>query len=295
MADGATTDYLRGADRRVTPARADIAAAYLEGGVDSARFVEGRPMQVNAASVPLFPSPDPDVPMDTQLLFGEAFDVYDAQDGWVWGQARRDGYVGYVPEVAFATGIIEPTHAVTVPATSVYRSASIKTMPLDTLSITSEVTVESIEGAFAVLANGCYLPVTHIAPLSEPAQDFVAVAESLLHTPYVWGGKSAASGFDCSALIQLAMARAGVSIPRDSDMQSATVGEEIDRDSALRRGDLLYWKGHCGIMTDAETLLHCTEYTMRTLVEPVAETRARIEGKLGIPLVCLRRPTLQET
>ena len=287
MAD--SEDFLRGADRRLTPARADIAAVHLEGSVDSAHFVEATPMQVIAASIPLFPQPDADGPMDTELLFGEHFDVYDAADGWVWGQAARDGYVGYAPEVAFTEDVLEPTHTVRVPRTSVYRSASIKTMPLETLSMTSMLTVEAIEGHFAQLANGCFVPITHIAGIADFEDDFVTVAETFLHTPYVWGGKTAA-GFDCSALVQLSMARAGISVPRDSDMQAARNGAPIDSDAPLQRGDLLFWKGHMGVMADADTLLHCTEYTMRTLKEPVADTRERIETKLGIPLLCIRRP-----
>lgn len=289
MADGAASDVLRGADRRLTPARADLAAADLEGMVSSARFVDARPMQVRAASTPLYPLPDEMQPMDSELLFGERFDVYDAQGGWVWGQAARDGYVGYAAASAFSEEATEPTHTVAVPCTSVYRSASIKTVPVETLSMTAMLSVEAVEGNFAKLATGGYVPISHIAALDERATDFVSVAETFLHAPYVWGGKTSA-GLDCSALVQLSLARAGIACPRDSDMQAASLGSEVAQDAPPRRGDLMFWKGHVGIVADGDTFLHTTEFTMRTLKEPLSETRARIEGAVGIPLLCVRRP-----
>ncbi|MGB0499443.1 MAG: hypothetical protein ACPGID_13975, partial [Rubricella sp.] len=86
-------------DRRLTPARDDLAAAHLEGDVDAARFVEGRAMRVATALLPLTLDSDPEAPLDTQLLHGEAFTLYDVDEdtGLAWGQAGADGYVGWVP------------------------------------------------------------------------------------------------------------------------------------------------------------------------------------------------------
>lgn len=278
-------DFLRGADRRLTPARPDLAAAKLQGQVDAARFVEPTAMTVKAAIIPLRPDPDPQAGVDTVLLYGEAFDAYALADGWVWGQATRDGYVGYVPEAALAPTTDAPTHEVAIPTTHLYPSASIKTEPVAALWMTSRVTPTAIGDEFAEV-GGLYLPAQHLVPLSEIAPDWVAVAETFLHAPYVWGGKTVA-GIDCSGLVQIALARAGKDAPRDSDMQRA-LGEEASADD-LRRGDLLFWQGHVALALDAETLLHATAFSMQVMREPVAVTRARIEGGLGLTLLCVRR------
>ncbi len=283
MPDG--SDFLRGADRRLTAARADLAAAHLQGLVDSARFVAPTPMQVKAAIIPLRPAPNTDVGVDTVLLYGERFDAYDVSEGWVWGQSRRDGYVGYVPQAALSTEISEATHTVAVPTTHLYPKADIKTEPVAALWMTSLVAPSALNDEFAVLGE-LFLPIQHLVPIEHVASDWVAVAETFLHAPYVWGGKTAA-GIDCSGLMQVAMARAGISAPRDSDMLR-DFGEEASAND-LQRGDMLFWKGHVGVMTDADTLLHATAFSMRVMREPVKNTRKRIETDLGLPLLTVRR------
>lgn len=290
MAD--TYTILRGADRRLTPARADIAAAHLEGTVGSATFVEATAMQVKAAIIPLRPAPDATTGVDTVLLYGEAFDVYDSAEGWCWGQAPRDGYVGYVPAAALSAELFAPTHTVAVPTTHLYREPSMKTEPVAALWMTSLVSPTAFhptnsEGVAFAEVGGMFVPSKHLVAIDDLAEDFVTVAEMFLNTPYVWGGKTAA-GVDCSGLIQVALARTGVSAPRDTDMlQSA--GVPVDRRNDFRRGDILFWKGHMGVMVNAETLLHATAFSMSTIYEPVAVTRERIETGLGLPLLAVRR------
>lgn len=283
MADG--SEHLRGRDRRLTPARPDLAAETLRGQVDSARFAAPTPMQVQAAIIPIRSAPDAAAPLDTVLLHGEGFDAYEVKDGWAWGQAPRDGYVGYVLHAALSEPGPAATHTVAVPTTHLYPTASIKTEPVAALWMTALVAPTAINDEFAEV-GGLFLPVQHLVPVAETAPDWVAVAESFLHAPYVWGGKTAA-GIDCSGLVQVALARAGIDAPRDSDMQRA-LGEEASADD-LRRGDLLLWPGHVGIMADADTLLHATAFSMQVMREPVAVTRARIEDGLGLPLLCVRR------
>jgi len=281
------TDFLRGADRRLTPARPDLAAAHLEGQVASTRFAKAATMQVNAAIIPLRPAADTSIGLDTVLLHGERFDVYDAAAGWAWGQAPRDGYVGYVPLAALSSQVAEPTHTVAVPTTHLYPAASIKTEPVAALWMTSLVRPTAFTDEFAEL-GGLHVPAQHLVPVGSDheAADFVTVAETLIHAPYVWGGKTAA-GLDCSGLVQIALARAGIDAPRDSDMQQS-IGAEASPD-ALQRGDLLFWAGHVGIMSDPDTLLHATAFSMQVMKEPVAVTRDRIENGLGLPLLAVRR------
>jgi len=287
------SDFLRGADRRLTAARGDIAAAHLQGAVGSQRFVNATPMQVKAAIIPLRPTPEATSGVDTVLLYGERFDAYDTTDGWVWGQAVRDGYVGYVQKAALSPEIFEPTHTVAVPTTHLYPQNSMKSEPIAALWMSSLVEASTIyppnsEGVAFAEVNGVFLPAQHLVPLGDFAADYVSVAESFLNAPYVWGGKTAA-GIDCSGLVQVAFARAGKEVPRDSDMQSTNIGTEIIPNGPFQRGDLLFWPGHVGIMTDAETFLHATAFSMRVMLEPLDETRKRIETELGLPLLAVRR------
>ena len=142
------------------------------------------------------------------------------------------------------------------------------------------------EGDFAVTGDGLWLHAQHVAPLDAREPDFVAVAERFLETPYLWGGRTS-EGIDCSGLVQTALAAAGVAGPRDSDMMEATLGAPLPLEMAeagLRRGDLVFWKGHVGIMRDARALLHANGSAMKVTSEPLAAARSRIKEKGGGPV-----------
>ena len=118
-----------------------------------------------------------------------------------------------------------------------------------------------------VKADALRMPSRKAEPL--PAGDIVDAATAFLNVPYVWGGRGGA-GIDCSGLIQRGLAVAGISAPRDSDMQLAETGDMLPDDALLMRGDLIFFPGHVGIMTDGENLLHATRHHGKTVIEPLA-------------------------
>lgn len=76
------------ADRRVTPARPDLAATYLKGKVDAPRFVEGEKFAIGVGRASLRVLPSDEAAQDSELLFGEGFTVYDRTGGWAWVRRR---------------------------------------------------------------------------------------------------------------------------------------------------------------------------------------------------------------
>ena len=101
-------------DPRLTPARPDLAAKYLEGKVNAARFVTGEEFDVTDAIAPLRETPSADAMLLTQALKGEQVTIYDHNgEGWAWGQLNIDGCVGWLPEYGLARPTAVPTHKVT--------------------------------------------------------------------------------------------------------------------------------------------------------------------------------------
>jgi len=276
-------------DRRLTPVRPDLAASHLRGLVDAPRYADGRTMQVIEASAPLRRSPAPDAPLETEALYGEKVTVYDESEGWAWAQLERDLYVGYLPLARLGT-LSEPTHRVAALRTHAYPGPSIKLPPRMALSLGARLTIARQEGDFAVTADGLWLWARHLADVGSREPDFVAVAELFLETPYLWGGRTS-EGIDCSGLAQTALTAAGIGAPRDSDMMEAALGEPLPVDSPkpLMRGDLVFWKGHVGIMRDARTLLHANGWHMKAVSEPLEEARARIAASGGGEVTGVRR------
>ena len=274
-------------DPRLTPARADLAAAALRGRVEAARFIEPTLARLAAPSAALRRRPEALASWDTEVLRGEAVAVYETCDGWAWVQLERDGYVGYLESAAF--GPAQPTtHRVTALRTHAYPEASMKLPHLFALSLGAEVAVVKESGDFFLDGEGRAYWARHLATLdAPPAADFVAVAERFVHSPYLWGGRTSA-GIDCSGLAQAAMRAAGIAAPRDSDMQEK-MGETVARDETLRRGDLVFWRGHIGLMRDAVTLLHANGYHMAVVSEPLAKAQERIAASGGGEITSIRR------
>jgi cell wall-associated NlpC family hydrolase len=281
-------------DRRLHVYRLDLADISLKGSVEADRFVAGEPAEVTAVFADLRGRPSPDAGLDTQLLTGDIVDVFEREEGWAWVQNRRDGYVGYCAEAALGPAVGNHTHRVCVPRTFLYPGPDMK-LPRtgyrglgSLLRVTGEA--EARGTRYALLDTGEAVIATHVAPVGENAADFVAVAETLLNTPYLWGGATA-YGLDCSGLVQLSMFMAGKSAPRDSDMQAAGLGNIIEPGEAfanLRRGDLVFWTGHAGIMRDAKTLIHANGRTMSVALEPLEAAVERIAYLYGEPTVCRR-------
>ena len=277
-------------DPRLTPARGDIAAKYLQGKVQAARFVEGEAMEVYQAIAAVREQPSGDAALATQALLGERVTIYDRNgEGWAWGQLDGDGYVGWLPDAALGEPTAAPTHQVKAIRTFAFPGPSIKLPPIETLVMGSALTIIRDDDAFAVTGEGWHVPKRHIGALDDRASDFVEVAERFVGTPYLWGGKSSL-GIDCSGLVQISLTAAGIGCPRDSDMQQDGLGRLLNasESKALKRGDLLFWKGHVAIACDAQTIVHANAFHMATVIEIAAEAIARIEQSGG-ELVAIRR------
>jgi cell wall-associated NlpC family hydrolase len=276
-------------DPRLTPARPEIAARHLEEQVRADRFVEGQLHEIIAAQAPLREAAAPDALLSTEVLKGERVTIYETTDeGWAWGQLEADGYVGWLPMGALAPLGPSPTHKVAVPQTLVFPGPSIRLPPIETLSFGARVVVDRIEGALAVTASRAYVPAQHLVPIESAATDFVVVAEMFLHVPYLWGGKTGA-GIDCSGLVQVAVTACAIACPRDSDMQETSLGQPVPSFLAdLRRGDLVFWKGHVAIARDPSTLIHANAFHMAVAIEPLRDAVERIRAA-GSEVTSVRR------
>ena len=270
-------------DKRITPFRADLAAEHLKGEVDAPRYAQGTLRSVWVGRIPLRVRPSDDAAQDSELLFGDTFTVYDRAKGWAWGQAGSDSYVGYVEEGAL-TNPFSAQSRVTALMAPAFIGPDLKRSVQDILPMNAAVSVLGRIDDYVEIESGLYLHSKHLTPLTHG--DFVTVAEKFEGVSYVWGGKTYA-GLDCSGLIQTALQAVGKCAPRDTDMMERALGDAVPL-SNIKRGDLVFWKGHMGVMLDDTRLLHANAFHMVVATEPLAEAIARIEKSAG-PVTSIKR------
>jgi len=267
-------------DPRLNVFRADLADEHLRGRVEAASFVKGELNQFVQPITAILKRPEETSPQTSQALFGEICDVFEIKDGYAWVQMQRDGYVGYVSAEAVSRKVEIATHRVSETSTLVYPAADLKTQPTKILTLNASLKVVSQQGSYCALATGGFIFAKHLSPLTEPDEDFVAVAEKFLHVPYYWGGKTV-QGLDCSGLVQISLHASGIESPRDSDMQERALGNVLKNHAALQRGDLVFWPGHVGIMHSATHLLHANGFFMKTVIEPLQHVVARSDTSIS--------------
>ncbi|WP_445502277.1 C40 family peptidase [Microvirga sp. G4-2] len=278
-------------DRRITPFRADLADEKLRGQVKAERFTTGTAKRVVASFAPLHRHPSREAPVDTQAIFGEAVTVYDDHEGWAWVQLRDDGYVGYLPSVVLGEPRPQATHKVAAIRTFIYPGPNLKLPHSDLLTMNSKVAVVGTQGDYAQIADGGWVYAAHLATIDAREADYVSVAQRFLNTPYLWGGRTSL-GLDCSGLVQTVLTAAGIKAPRDTDMQERALGTAIDVKadlSGLRRGDLVFWKGHVGLMMDETNFIHATGHSMTVMIEPLSVAEERIRRTSYGPISSIKR------
>ncbi|MGA0605575.1 NlpC/P60 family protein [Phenylobacterium sp. VNQ135] len=259
-------------DTRTTLMRDGIAARGLEGLVEAEVYLDPTPMSCVAAAAGIFRAPDAASEQMDQILFGERFEVLEEDGGFWLGQARRDGYVGYVAKAALGKVAPAPTHRVATLRTYAFEGPSIKSRAVSLLSLNSLVAVEAQDGRLAKIAGGGWVTADHLAAVGEFAEDPAAVALQFVGAPYLWGGRESL-GLDCSGLVQQALFACGVACPRDTDQQQQ-LGREIEA-AEFGRNDLVFWKGHVALGLGEGRIVHANATHMMTVVEPLAETIAR--------------------
>jgi hypothetical protein len=268
-----------------------LVAKIQSGMADPKRLAEAEWREVTAPQAPIRKLPRPDALLETEALMGENFAILEENgEGWCRGELVSDGYPGWIPSSALGPRINPPTHRVSALRTLLFPGPSIKLPPVESPPLGSKLAIRKFDGDLAETESGSFVPAKHVVDLDFDEDDFVAVAEKFVGSPYLWGGKTNA-GIDCSGLVQVAITAFGIPCPRDSGVQEQWFGGTLELDAdlpELRRGDLLFWPGHVAIVCDPARIIHANAFHMAVTIEPVEDALRRI-ASAGSPLRSIGR------
>ena len=284
-------------DKRTNAFRNDLAASALKGQVNAERFVDPCVMYVSVASLCLRGCPDLTASQTSELLFGQQVHVFELEGKWAWLQSCEDEYVGYALVEGLTKHCAAATHHITTTLAPVFSLPNLKSplyQPINRLGLNSKLIIDRYEGDFANLHQGGWIYNKHLSPLAETQASPLEVAKAFIGSPYVWGGNGY-WGLDCSGLVQLSMLACGIPAPRDADMQEACLGTDIinwESPDNRKAGDLIFWKGHVGLLADNNKVLHSNASAMKVTLDDFDELRASILEKEGNDISRIKRLNL---
>lgn len=275
--------------KRLHAYRPDLADERLRGRVEAKRFVAGRAMEIVSPVASMRREPSATAMQTTQTLLGEKISVFEHHNGWLWCQLQRDNYVGYIRAEFASDKKSRSTHRVATPSTLLYPAADLKSQPAVSVPLNAAIEIVEAGEKFSKLSNGTYVFSQHVKSIDDYESDFAGIAEKFLGVPYYWGGKTH-QGLDCSGLLQISLEACGIASLRDSDLQEEQLEKHlmVNDLSNLRRGDLVFWDGHVGIMTDDKCLLHANGHHMMTVEEPLTDAIQRIAAT-GSQITSIKR------
>ena len=275
-------------DKRTTPIRGDLADIKLAGKLFAPHYAVPMIRSCIVPSAMMHEQSDGDSTGISELIYGEDFAVLDVAGIWAWGYTVHDDYLGYVALAALAQRPIA-RHFVITSGALLLSAPDIKSQTKLRLHMGAKLICGAASACGEFLeCDGGYVAAAHVAEFGAVPGDPASLAEKLIGTPYLWGGRSG-DAIDCSGLVQLVYGMKGAALPRDTDMQQDEVGRALADGEALIRGDLVYFPGHVGIMADGETLIHATAHHMQTVAEPLADVVARYAGNEAGAILARRR------
>lgn len=264
----------------------------------------------------------------TQLLFGEVCEVLDCLPRWTKIRSTVDGQEGWV-DFKMVSGIGDRApqkYADFLETPQEMRRLGDKAMRCVAVPMAIATNMETGEelmltlgtrlpnyahGTFEVLNKKYLIDPNCVYSLEEASlqngsivaysledrgEEVCAVAQTLLNTPYLWGGKNA-MGMDCSGFTQVVYSVFGVNLLRNAREQ-ITQGIEVPSLAEAQPGDLAFFDhtdrdpmatniSHVGLLLDNKKIIHCSGYVH---VDDIDEMGIHLpDGELTHHLVQIKR------
>ena len=243
-------------------------------------------MNIIKPSSPMRSNPKHTSGLETECLFGEIVEILEINMDWYLCKLATDKYIGWVHSQSLGCLPI-PTHRVISLRSFLYENMDIKSRLIQYVPLGAQLSIRNIQDKWSVVLLSeknndiAYIPSDDIVAFDHVINDWVSIAELCVSTPYKWGGRDT-MGIDCSALLQLSYQTYGKVIPRNTSEQVKLKKTTLKKIENLKRGCVVFWEGHVGIMTDKINCIHANAFHMKTVTEPLINIIKRLEKNYGI-------------
>ena len=222
----------------------------------------------------------------SQILLGEDFKSQNKIGKFYKGYKAYDKYKGFIEAKDLHLDKNKKTHKIISKECNIYKKPSNKYKLNKKIFFNSRISILDDKNNFIQTKNGWILK-KNIKPINFRKKHFLDNIKLYLNTKYLWGGNSP-KGLDCSALVQELLKFNNIYCPRDSKDQKKFFRKEISIKN-IRKGDLLFWKGHVAIALSSKKLVHAFGPRKKVVIMGIKETVKKIYSKSKLPLLCVKR------
>ncbi len=222
----------------------------------------------------------------TQILLGEDFKSQNKIGKFYKGYKAYDKYKGFIEAKDLHLDKNKKTHKIISKECNVYKKPNNKYKLNKKIFFNSRISILDDKNNFIQTRNGWILK-KNVKPINFRKKHFLDNIKLYLNTKYLWGGNSP-KGLDCSALVQELLKFNNIYCPRDSKDQKKFFRKEISIKN-IRKGDLLFWKGHVAIALSNKKLVHAFGARKKVVIMGIKETIKKIYSKSKLPLLCVKR------
>ena len=222
----------------------------------------------------------------TQILLGEDFKSQNKIGKFYKGYKAYDKYKGFIEAKDLHLDKNKKTHKIISKECNVYKKPNNKYRLSKKIFFNSRISILDDKNNFIRTRNGWILK-KNVKPINFRKKHFLDNIKLYLNTKYLWGGNSP-KGLDCSALVQELLKFNNIYCPRDSKDQKKFFKKEISIKN-IRKGDLLFWKGHVAIALSNKKLVHAFGARKKVVIMGIKETIKKIYSKSKLPLLCVKR------
>lgn len=222
----------------------------------------------------------------TQILLGENFIIQKRFGKFYKGYKTYDKYKGFIEVKDLHLDKRKKTHKIISKDCNLYKKPNNKYKLNKKIFFNSKISILDSKNNFIQTTIGWILK-KNVISVNFKTKHFLDNFKLYLNTKYLWGGNSP-KGLDCSALVQELLKFNNIYCPRDSKDQKKFFKKKIAMKN-IKKGDLLFWKGHVAIALNNKKLVHAFGAKKKVIIMDIKETIKKINMKSKLPLLCIKR------